>query len=124
MVLPCPNCGAPVGEESCSGCIRSTPSYLCDRCHKILPNPYFLSNVLCSACGKYIYEEPSKSSRHMVKLYVCQNCMHVEENPKFTNFHSCEGCKPATCLECGKLLASNSLIDYYVCSGCGKQTSK
>jgi DNA-directed RNA polymerase subunit RPC12/RpoP len=123
-VLICPHCKSGVGEESCTGCIRDTPHYLCGNCQKIVPNPYFLSGVQCSACGKYIYEEASKSNRHMVKLYVCQTCGHVENNPKFTNFHSCEGCKPPVCGECGKLLASNSLIDYWVCSGCGKQTKK
>ena len=124
MVIDCPHCGGPVGEESCVGCITATVSYVCSRCHKTFPNPKFRSNVQCTACGKCIFEEPVKSERHNIKLYVCQHCGHVENNPVFTNFHSCEGCKPPACKDCGQLLATNSLLPYWVCSGCGKQTPK
>ena len=124
MVLPCPYCGASVGEPSCVGCRQAVPLYVCDNCKKQFPNPAFVSSVKCSECGNYVFEESSKSNRHLVKAYVCQVCGHIELNPKFTNVHSCDGCKPPSCKECGGTLATNSLISYFVCNGCGKQSPK
>lgn len=39
MVLECPNCGSPVGEEACAGCQREIPQYQCSRCKKWMDNP-------------------------------------------------------------------------------------
>lgn len=124
MTVPCPHCGAEVGEPSCVGCRQAVPFYVCDACKKQFTNPRFISSVKCSACNNYIFEESSKSNRHLVQMYVCQVCGHIEANPKFTHVHSCEGCKPPCCSECGAALATNSLLDYFVCSGCGKHTAK
>jgi len=39
MVLECPSCKSPVGEESCCGCMREVAQYECSRCHKMMDNP-------------------------------------------------------------------------------------
>ncbi len=124
MVLECPFCHGAVGEESCSGCQQATPFYVCSRCHKTFANPKFKSGVQCNNCGGYIYEEPTKSVRHNIQSYVCQHCLTVQANPVFTGFHSCEGCKSPTCGVCGGVLATNSLLDYFLCSTCGAKSNK
>ena len=123
IVLECPNCGSNVGEESCAGCRRTVPFYVCSRCKQPFFNPRYRSGLECSSCGSQVVVSSQKSLWHLISHYICQNCKAVVPNDRFKHYHSCKNCNPL-CRECGGYLATNEHLDYFQCISCKKQFKK
>ena len=86
-----------------------------------MPNPHYVSGIICQSCGKQVFEDPHKQTRIYHRAYICQECGAVVPNHKFLHDHSCEGCRPATCNVCGGYTAWNVALNTERCMKCGAE---
>jgi predicted RNA-binding Zn-ribbon protein involved in translation (DUF1610 family) len=119
MVIDCPHCDGPVGEESCVGCRLVIPAYVCSNCKGVVWNPRYKSGVECPSCGCQVVEHIQKSMRHQISHYICHRCGAVAPNPKFKSYSSCVNCN-RKCDVCGDYVACDQHNEVCKCIGCGK----
>lgn len=121
-IIQCPNCGGNVGTESCSGCLKVIPYYLCSHCKQKFFSPYYRSGLECQNCKTQVIVHHQKSMRPQISHYICQNCKTIVESSMFVRYSSCKNCTPRC--KCGGYLATNSELDYHECVLCHKQYLK